>query len=96
MNANSLAAYRKIGEFLEGHNLTIYEALLAKGPQTCWDVAHTTWWDDHDFYCEIHNELHAQQVFRRMRDLERAGFVQRLDWVKNSPSGRACSVWWVR
>lgn len=95
MNKNSLAAYRKIGEFLEGHNLTIYEALLAKGPQTCWGVAHTTWWDRFVNH-EKMDELHAQQVFRRMRDLERAGFVQRLDWVKDSPSGRACSVWWVK
>lgn len=94
MNANSLAAYRKIGEFLEGHNLTIYEALLAKGPQTCWGVASATWWfrDEYGFS----DELHGQQVFRRMRDLERAGFVERMDWVQDSPSGRACSVWWVK
>lgn len=88
MNKNSLAAYRRIGEFLEGHNLTIYEILLANGAQTCWQIARfsqgRTFWIDPD------------QVFRRMRDLERAGFVDRMDWVKDSPSGRACSVWWVK
>jgi len=89
MNANSLAAYRKIGEFLEGHNLTIYEALLTNQAQTCWEIAHRTAYDDLDW-------LDASQVFRRMRDLERAGFVERMDWVKDSPSGRACSVWWVK
>lgn len=93
MNKNSLAAYRRIGDFLEGHNLTIYEALLEKGAQTCWDVAHTTFWGNMKNGL---SELHAQQVFRRMRDLERAGFVERMDWVKDSPSGRACSVWWVK
>lgn len=89
MNQNSLAAYRRIGEFLEGHNLTIYEMLLLKGAQTCWGIAHTTAYDGLDW-------LDASQVFRRMRDLERAGFVERMDWVENSPSGRACSVWWLK
>lgn len=83
MNENTRAAYRRIGEFLDGHNLEIYESLLAYGPQNCWEITVWTW-------------LEADQVFRRMRDLERAGYVQRLDWVQDSPSGRACSVWWVR
>lgn len=88
MNANSLAAYRKIGQFLEGHNLTIYEALLEKGAQTCWDIAYWT---------QLTSPmLDASQVFRRMRDLERSGFVERMDWVQDSPSGRACTVWWVK
>ena len=89
MNANSLAAYRKIGEFLEGHNLIIYEMLLEFGPLNCWDIARYTG------FCED-GWLDTPQVFRRMRDLERAGFVERMDWVQNSPSGRDCSVWWVK
>ena len=94
MNENSRAAYRRIGDFLEGHNLIIYEALLAKGPQTAWEIAFNTFWgavERHAF-----DELHAQQVFRRLSELERDKYIQRLDWVQDSPSGRACSVWWVR
>lgn len=94
MNKNSLAAYRRLGEFLEGHNFTIYEVLLANGPQTCWGIASTTWSDG--IYRRDFDQLYAEQVFRRMRDLERAGFVERMDWVQDSPSGRACSVWWVK
>jgi hypothetical protein len=93
MNKNSLAAYRSIGEFLEGHNLVIYDALLAKGPQTCWEISSLTWWMVH--HCDLVSDLDPSQVFRRMRDLERAGYVERMEWVKDSPSGRACSVWWV-
>ena len=89
MNKNSLAAYRRVGEFLEGHNLLIYQALLAKGAQTCWEIASNT-----NYFPEAC--LPSASVFRRMRDLEREGWVQRLDWVKDSPYGRACSVWWVK
>lgn len=89
MNTNSLAAYRKIGEFLEGHNLAIYEALLANGPQTAWQIPGQIWRNEMI-------EMYEAQLFRRMRDLERAGFVERMDWVQDSPSGRACSVWWVK
>jgi len=88
MNKNSLAAYRRIGEFLEGHNLSIYETLLANGAQTPWEISRAT--------KKVYGTwLEADQVFRRMCDLERSGFVERMEWVKDSPSGRACSVWWV-
>ena len=91
MNQNSLAAYRRVGEFLEGHNFIIYEALLAGGAQTCWDISRTLFWNDY-----LLEDIDAAQIFRRMRYLELEGWVQRLDWVQDSPSGRACSVWWVR
>lgn len=88
MNANSRAAYRKIGMFIDGHHMSIYETLLAKGPQTPWDISYNSYFES--------LPLEADQVFRRMLELEKLGYVQRLDWVANSPSGRACSVWWVK
>lgn len=91
MNQNSLAAYRRIGEFLDGHYLKIYEALLAGGAQTPWEISRTMFWK-----CEMNDNLRSDQIFRRMLELEKLGYVKRLDWVSNSPSGRACSVWWVK
>ena len=89
MNKNSLSAYRSISMFIDGHEMKIYETLLAKGPLTAWEIAA---WSHYFPECC----LDSAQIFRRMRDLERAGYVKRMDWVKNSPSGRACSVWWVK
>lgn len=88
MNKNSLDAYRSIGAHLDGHYLTIYEALLAYGPQTAWDIAVVSEYD----YRFI---LEPAQVFRRMAELERAGWIERMDWTQPSPSGCQCSVWWI-
>lgn len=88
MNKNSLAAYRSIGAHLDGQYLKIYETLLKNGPQTAWEIAANS----HYFpeCCLI-----SAQTFRRMAELERAGYVERMDWTYPSPSGRQCSVWWV-
>jgi len=88
MNKNSLAAYRSIGAHLDGHYLAIYEALLVKGPQTAWQIANCT-----AYHCD--GWLDSAQVFRRMAELERAGWIERMDWTQPSPSGCQCSVWWV-
>lgn len=88
MNKNSLAAYRSIAMFVDGHEMSIYETLLAKGPQTPWEISYNSYL--------VSLPLEADQVFRRMISLERAGYVERMEWVKDSPSGRACSVWWVK
>lgn len=90
MNKNSLAAYRSIGAHLDGHYLKIYEALLAGGAQTSWEISRTMFWK-----FEINDNLRSDQTFRRMAEMERAGWVERMDWTQESPSGRACSVWWV-
>ncbi len=94
MNKNSLDAYKAIGAHLDGHYLAIYEALLSKGAQTAWQIANTTLWDA----CErcAFDELHSSQVFRRLSELERAGWIERMDWTAPSPSGCQCSVWWVK
>lgn len=94
MNKNSLDAYKAIGAHLDGHYLAIYEALLAKGAQTAWQIANTTFWDAYDR--SAFDELHAQQVFRRLSELERAGWIERMDWTALSPSGCQCCVWWVK
>jgi len=84
MNKNSLDAYRSIGAHLDSHYFDIYETLLAEGPLTAWGIANTSFaW------------LDSAQVFRRMAELERAGWVERMDWTQPSPSGCQCSVWWI-
>ncbi len=95
MNKNSLDAYKAIGAHLDGHYLAIYEALLAHGPQTAWQIANSNMWDVIHFDVD-HEELTSAQVFRRLSELERAGWIERMDWTAPSPSGCQCSVWWVK
>ena len=87
MNKNSLAAYRSIGAHLDSHYFAIYEALLSGGPQNAWDIASVTPRND--------DWLLPDQVFRRLSELERAGWIERMDWTAPSPSGCQCSVWWI-
>lgn len=89
MNKNSLDAYRSIGAHLDSHYFEIYEALLAKGAQTAWQIAANS-----DYFPECC--LSSAQVFRRLSELERAGWIERMDWTQPSPSGCQCSVWWVK
>lgn len=89
MNKNSLDAYKAIGAHLGEHYFKIYEALLAKGPQTAWEIAANS-----HYFPEC--SLTESQVFRRLSELERARWIERMDWTAPSPSGCQCSVWWVK
>ena len=83
MNKNSLAAYRSIGAHLDSHYFEIYESLLAKGPQNAWDIAYES-------------ALYEAQVFRRLSEMVKAGWIEKLDWDTVTPTGCYASVYWVR
>ena len=88
MNKNSLAAYRSIGAHLEGHYLAIYEALLAGGAQTAWQISVTSE-DDCRFMLE------PSQVFRRLSEMVKAGWIEKLDWSTKTPTGCYASTYWI-
>lgn len=94
MNQNSLDAYKAIGAQIGKHHMAIYEALLAGGAQTAWQIARKTRWDSLHFGQED-EYLDTPQVFRRLSEMVKAGWIQKLDWVEPSPSGCNCSVYWV-
>lgn len=85
MNANSLAAYRKIGEHLDSHYLDIYEILLANGFQTAWGIA-----------ANSYGLMTEAQVYRRLSEMVRAGWIQKLDWDTQTPTGCWASTYWVK
>lgn len=89
MNKNSLAAYRKIGQHLEGHYYAIYEALLICGPMNAWNIARNTWCDSN------FDSLDTPQVFRRLNEMVKAGWIQKLDWDTETPTGCYASTYWV-
>jgi len=97
MNKNSLAAYRSIGAHLDSHYFLIYEALLLKGPQNCWQIANTTWDipNNGDNSVEVHNILMQDQVYRRVSEMVKAGWIQKLDWETKTKSGCYASVYWI-
>lgn len=89
MNENSRAAYRKIGEHLDSHYYAIYEALLSYGPQNAWDIADST----HRVYG---NWLSESQVYRRLSEMVKAGWIVKLDWNTETPSGCYSSTYWIK
>jgi len=89
MNKNSLDAYRSIGAHLDGHYFDIYQALLAKGPQNAWDISQTT-----AYYCDVW--LAPDQVFRRLSEMVKAGWIEKLDWDTVTSTGCYASTYWVK
>lgn len=89
MNKNSLAAYRKIGEHLDSHYYAIYEALLIGGPMTAWGIAANTWFEISP------TTLDTPQVFRRLSEMVKAGWIVKLDWNTVTPTGCYASTYWL-
>jgi len=89
MNKNSLAAYRRIGEHLDSHYYSIYEALLSYGPQNAWDIANSTRY-------VYGNWLSESQTYRRLSEMVKAGWIEKMDWNSETPSGCWASVYWVK
>lgn len=89
MNKNSLDAYKAIGAQIGKHHMAIYEALLAHGPQNAWEIARNS------YISQDADWLDSPQVFRRLSEMVRLGWLEKMDWVSPSPSGCNCSVYWV-
>lgn len=83
MNKNSLDAYKAIGAHLDGHYLEIYETLLAYGAQNAWDIASSNWM------------LSEAQVYRRLSEMVKAGWIEKLDWNTITPTGCYASTYWI-
>ena len=85
MTKNSKAAFKTIGQFVDGHYLTIYEILLARGALNAWSIA-----------IHSYQELTEAQVFRRMSEMVKMGLVEKMNWDSKTPTGRYASVYWVK
>lgn len=92
MNKNSLDAYRSIGAHLDGHYLAIYEMLLAKGAQNAHDIAFNSFWDAQELGVLA---LDASQVFRRLSEMVKAGWIEKLNWDTVTPTGCYASTYWI-
>lgn len=90
MNKNSLAAYRKIGEHLDSHYYSIYEALLIGGPMNAWEIARNTWFETQS------DVLETPQVFRRLSEMVKAGWIEKMDWDTVTPTGCYASTYWIK
>lgn len=84
MNKNSLDAYRSIGAHLDGHYLEIYEGFLSNGPSNAWDISQS-------IYCG----LTEAQVYRRLSEMVKAGWIVKLDWNTVTPTGCYASTYWL-
>jgi hypothetical protein len=84
MNKNSLAAYRSIGAHLDSHYLDIFEILLARGCQTAWEIAGSSY-----------GLMTEAQVYRRLSEMVKAGWIEKLDWDTVTPTGCYASTYWI-
>ena len=92
MKKNSKAAFKTIGQFVDGHYLAIYEALLRCGAMNPWQIAFAI-----RERVLTKNQISTEaQVFRRMSEMVKMGLVEKMDWDSKTPTGRYASVYWVK
>lgn len=85
MNKNSLNAYKAIGAHLDSHYLDIYEILLSRGFQTAWEIA-----------ANSYGLMTEAQVYRRLSEMVKGGWIEKLDWDTITPTGCYASTYWIK
>ena len=85
MTKNSKAAFKTIGQFVDSHYFDIYEILLAGGYQTAWGIAGNSY-----------GLMTEAQVYRRLSEMVKAGWIEKLDFDTVTPTGRFASTYWVK